>query len=171
MVNPEYLRLLKNTNLSNSPLEQSQGILFGFLIENMYDFPELEDMLFSSGLFPYEKFQEYQIQLCKTDEQGRLELLTPLTGFDVQDDYSQLCDLLSKNYVGSNGHSNNRLEYAIYDDYNDQQALKTAKERIPDFNLERAAEVIAYYYETVQFAKKFAGYVGSNNFIQDYKNL
>lgn len=171
MINKEYLRLLKENNLSTNPLEQSQGILFGFLVENMYSYPELENLLFNSGLFPYEKFQEYQIQLCRTNSSGNLELIVPLTGYDIQDEYYELCSLLSGYYITSNGHMNSKLEYSIYDDYNDKEALKKAKEVIgDDWNKERAAIVISNYYETTQFAKKFAGYVGSNNFIQDYKN-
>lgn len=171
MINKEYLRLLKENNLSTNPLEQSQGILFGFLIENMGEYPELENLLFNSGMFPYEKFQEYQIQLCRTNSSGNLELIVPLTGYDVQDEYYELCTLLSGYYVTSNGHQNSRLEYSIYDDYNDKEALKKAKEILGEqFHLGRAAIVIANYYETTQFAKKFAGYVGSNNFIQDFKN-
>ena len=171
MINKEYLRLLKENNLSTNPLEQSQGILFGFLISYMNEYPELENLLFSSGLFPYEKFQEYQIQLCRTNSSGNLELIVPLTGYDVQDEYYELCNLLSGYYITSNGHQNSRLEYSIYDDYNDKEALKKAKEILgSDWSKERAAIVIANYYETTQFAKKFAGYVGSNNFIQDYKN-
>lgn len=171
MINKEYLRLLKEKNLSTNPLEQSQGILFGFLIENMYTHPELENLLFNSGLFPYEKFQEYQIQLCKTNSSGNLELIVPLTGYDVQDEYYELCNLLSSHYITSNGHINSKLEYSIYDDYNDKEALKKAKEILGEqFHLGRAAIVIANYYETTQFAKKFAGYVGSNNFIVDFKN-
>ncbi len=172
MINREYLRLLKQSNLSTNPLEQSQGILFGFLVENMCEFPELEQVLFNSGIFPYEKFQEYQIQLCRTNELGNLELIVPLTGFDVQDEYYELCSLLSTMYVGSQGHINSRLEYSIFDDYNDKEALKKAKEILgTEFHLGRAAIVIANYYETTQYAKKFAGYVGSNNFIQDFKNF
>lgn len=172
MINKEYLRLLKQSNLSTNPLEQSQGILFGFLVENMQEFPELEQVLFNSGLFPYEKFQEYQIQLCRTNESGNLELIVPLTGHDVKNEYYELCNLLSTMYVGSQGHINSRLEYSIYDDYNDKEALKKAKEILgTEFHLGRAAIVIANYYETTQYAKKFAGYVGSNNFIQDFKNF
>lgn len=171
MINQEYLRLLKDSNLSTNPLEQSQGILFGFLIEHMYSYPELENLLFNSGLFPYERFQEYQIQLCKTNSSGNLELIVPLTGQDMQDEYYELCDLLSVYFIGSNGHVNSKLEYSIYDDYNDKEALKQAKAVLgQQFSLGRAAVVIANYYETTQFAKKFAGYVGSNNFIQDFKN-
>jgi len=171
MINKEYLRLLKENNLSTNPLEQSQGILFGFLVENMYSYPELENLLFNSGLFPYEKFQEYQIQLCRTNSSGNLELIVPLTGYDIQDEYYELCSLLSGYYITSNGHMNSKLEYSIYDDYNDKEALKKAKEILGEqFNLGRAAIVISNYYETTQFAKKFAGYVGSNNFIVDYKN-
>ena len=171
MINKEYLRLLKENNLSTNPLEQSQGILFGFLIEQMYTYPELENLLFSSGLFPYEKFQEYQIQLCRTNSSGNLELIVPLTGYDVQDEYYELCSLLSGYYITSNGHINAKLEYSIYDDYNDKEALKKAKEILgEEFRIHKAAIVISNYYETTQFAKKFAGYVGSNNFIQDFKN-
>ena len=171
-INKEYLRLLKESNLSTNPLEQSQGIFFGFLIENMYEFPELEQVLFNSGIFPYERFQEYQIQLCRTNELGNLELIVPLTGFDVGDEYYELCNLLSTMYVGSQGHINSKLEYSIYDDYNDKEALKKAKEILgTEFHLGRAAIVIANYYETTQYAKKFAGYVGSNNFIQDFKQF
>ena len=171
MINKEYLRLLKENNLSTNPLEQSQGILFGFLISYMNEYPELENLLFSSGLFPYEKFQEYQIQLCRTNSSGNLELIVPLTGTDVTDEYYELCNLLSGYYITSNGHQNSRLEYSIYDDYNDKEALKKAKEILgEEFRIHKAAIVISNYYETTQFAKKFAGYVGSNNFIQDFKN-
>lgn len=170
MINKDYLKKLKEVNFSNSPKEQSEGILFGFLIENMYEFPELETVMFKSGIFPYDRFTEYQIQLCKTNQSGNLELITPLSGYDVQDDYYDLCLLLSHRFVGSTGHVNNILDFSIYDDNNDKEAIKRAKEILPDFNLEKAAIIISDYYEKTQFAKKFAGYVGSNNFIMDYKN-
>lgn len=172
MINQEYLRLLKENNLSTNPLEQSQGILFGFLITYMYTYPELENLLFNSGLFPYEKFQEYQIQLCRTNSSGNLELIVPLTGFDNKSEFSNFIEILGNYHIDGMGHQNNRTNFLIFSsDISDIEAFSKTKEELgEEFNIDRLAIVTANYYESAEYPSKLKNLLGTKNIISLYKS-
>lgn len=174
MINREFIELLKQTDLGNTPSQIARGIVFGFLITYKDDFPALKDYLLDESehrpIFPYDQFQEYQINLCKTNpETLKLELKVPLFSGLQQGDFDKFLNLLLLYNVNSKGHLNHQLSFVIFDaDVSvDKKALEHIS-RYEGFSLTRAVEVIAKYYETTEFATKLSKYLLSNNFKQDY---
>jgi 5-methylcytosine-specific restriction endonuclease McrA len=173
MINKEFIKKLKETNLCNNPNEAAQGILFGFLISEMNEYPELENLLFNSGLFPYERFQEYQIQLCKTNESGNLELIIPLTGYDVKDnEFDQFISILETHNTSTLGHVNNQTGFSIFSVGREDLLAyyKTKEELNAQFNIEKLAIVVSSYYETADYPSKLQNLLGTKNIIGLYKN-
>lgn len=175
MINKDYLKLLKDCGLSNNPKQEAKGIHFGFLITYKDDFPALKDYLLDEDrqIFPYEEFQVYQINLCKTNADTlKIELKVPLFAGVSNDEFSLFLDLLSGQNVVSSGHLNNKLDFSIFDKDTsvDKKALETAKVSVNNFNMSKAAIVVANYYETTKYATKLASYLGGTGFVQDYKN-
>lgn len=181
MISQDYLNLLKECGLANNPKQEARGIHFGFLITYKEDYPALKDYLLNDDrrIFPYEEFQVYQINLCKTNaETLKIELKIPLFGGDISGEFEQFLSLLSNYNITSKGHLNNQLDFSIFSGLSsdDKKALSEAKINInsynksnPSFDLNRAVIVTANYYETTKYATKLASYLGGTGFIQDYK--
>lgn len=175
MINPEYLQMLKSCGLSKNIHEEAKGIHFGFLMTYKDDFPALKEYLLNEDreIFPYEEFQVYQINLCKTNTDTlKPELKVPLFAGVSNDEFSIFLDLLSQYHVSSKGHLNNSLDFSIFDRDTkvDKKALEIAKTGLDKFDINKAAIVISNYYETTKYATKLAAYLGGSAFLQDYKS-
>lgn len=177
MINEEFLSLLKESGLGNNEKQIARGVHFGLLITLKDKVPGFKEYLLDEEehrpVFPYEDYQVYQINLCKTNPDTlEVELKVPLFQTGVsKDEFDTFLTLLSHYYVTGKGHQNNLLEYSIFDANPkvDKEALMKAKS-IDNFDLDRCAIVISNYYETTKYATKLATYLGGTTFIQDYKS-
>lgn len=151
----------------------NEGFVFAILIAYKDQVPGLEQFLQEKEFWSYDKWQPYQINLCKTNEDLKPELKVDLFGGVSSDEFSDFLVQLTFRGISGKGHVNNEKEYSIFNaDYNvDKQAFVKAKQTLGDiFSLLKCADVIANYYRTTEYASKFANYVGSSAFIMDYKS-
>lgn len=175
-INPEFIDLLKEAGLGNTARQIDKGIHFGFLISMLQERPSMKEYMLDGekSVFPYEEFQVYQINFCKTNADSlQLELKVPLFEVGIsQDEFGRFLELLLQYHVTGKGHQNNMLEFSIFekDSRIDKEALQKAKQAIKDFDLNKCVIVVSNYYETTKFATKLANYLGGSSFIQDYKS-
>ena len=170
MINPEYLNKLKE--FCSTEREITEGLFFGFLVTYRDEFPDLESYMLdgNASVFPYDKFQEYAINLCKKNVDTRkTELIVPLFGYTSTSEFDEFMVLLGDYHLDSKGHINNPLSYSILEK-DDKKAFQEIKTRLGnDYNRNRLAIVISNYYETTQYAKKLGNYLTSGDAFQDYK--
>lgn len=166
MINPEYLSKLKE--FCSTDREITEGLFFGFLVTYRDDHPDLESYMLdgNTSVFPYEKFQEYAINLCKKNVDTRkTELIVPLFGYTSTGEFDAFLQILGNYNVGGNGHYNNVLEYSIFGK-DDKKAFIEIKTRLGDsYAPEKLAMVISSYYELTKFAKKLDKYLREDAFI------
>lgn len=169
MINVEYLRLLKEFALTER--EISEGLFFGLLMSLKDKFPDLESYILDGedSVFPYEKFQMYNINLCKVNlENGKNELKVPLFGYSADGEYEKFISLLEENYVGSRGHVNNQKGFSIITEEASKE-FYVLKAKLNPFDLNRLVQVTVDYYRNTEYAKKLAGYLAEIA-IYDYKS-
>lgn len=169
MINSEYLNALKEFALTER--EVTEGLFFGFLMSLKDKYPDLESYMLDGkhSVFPYEKFQIYNINLCKVDlETGKNELRFPFFGYSSNGEYEIFISLLEENYVGSRGHVNNQKGYSILTEEAEKE-FYNLKSKLDPFDINRLVEVTVDYYRNTEFAKKLSGYL-SETAIYDYKS-
>lgn len=175
-INPQYLKLLKESGLANTPSQVSRGIFFGFLITFQDDYPMLQDYLLDDeehrAIFPYEDYQVYQINLCRTDDTSlKTRLKIPFFSTLDSGEFKTFLNLLTQNFISGNGHLNNQQDYSIFN--NDMQvdtdSYEQAKANLgTDFNLNKMVQVVSRYYLNTKPAKSLTNYLNSAAFLQDY---
>ena len=172
MISEEFKNLCAQ---NDPPIPLEKGFLFAVFFTYKSEIKGLEQYFLDRGIFEYEEFQPLQIALCETNpETLKPELSVELFAGTSVDEFSNFLKELSYVGISGKGHLNNELEYSIFDTSLkvDRDAYKVAKSALgDDFNPLKCVDVIANYYRTTKYAKKFANYVGSSAFIMDYKSF
>ena len=140
-------------------LEEDEGYAFCLLFH--YGF---SDYLISKGLADPEKC----MLLLDVAEDG-YTLKHPL--FEKKDykEFTQFIGLLSShNQMSSMGHVNNPQEYSVINS-GEETAIEFEKviNLIPDFEVNKAVNVVVEYYREVKRGFKLSNYL-KNNFVLDY---
>jgi hypothetical protein len=159
MINPDYINLIKQ--FTSDERELSEALFFGFLMSLKDQFPDLENYMLEGekSVFPYEKFQVFQIALCETDvETKKTKLKVPLIGFSKSGEFEKFIELLEDRYVTSRGHVNLTRDFSIFDTA-DEEEFYNLKSKIKNFDINRLADVTATYYRTAEYATKLTAYL------------
>lgn len=162
MINPSIKKLAEELNY---PLEEV--LHFHFLMEFKSECPGLENYILQDHIFPYAKFQEYQINFCTFDpETKELQMKYPLYVKNTEDDFDLLLRTLSEKGIVSKGYINTPLEYSIFSKKDKEIYLQL--KRTMDLEVDRTCDVIANYYMSTAYPTKLALYLESPNFKMDY---
>lgn len=140
-------------------LEEDEGYAFCLLFH--YGF---SDYLISKGLADPEKC----MLLLDVIEDG-YALKHPL--FEKKDykDFTRFIGLLSASgKINGMGHVNNPQEYSVINSGEETaEEFEKASQLIPDFDIEKAVEVVINYYKDVKKGFKLSNYL-KNNLVLDY---
>jgi hypothetical protein len=171
MVNPQIKLLSEEYGY---PLEKV--IHFHFLMEFKDEVPILESYLLDGdkSIFPYELFQEYQINFCQVDtNDGVLKTKFPLYVTHAEDNlWESFRTLLMDKGMTGRGHANRKLDRSIFSKENlEFKQLERLNREIDKFDLEKAAQVIVDYYLTTEYPLNMDKYLGSENFKTDYESF
>jgi hypothetical protein len=140
-------------------LSEDEGFAFCILFHY-----RLSDYLINTGLADAEKC----MLLLNVTENG-YELKHALFEKKEYKNFTKFIGLLSANaQIDSMGHVNNPQEYSVINS-GEETALEfeKASELIPDFDIEKAVNVVINYYKGVKKGFKLSNYL-KNNFVLDY---
>jgi len=148
----------------------SEGFMFAIMISYKDQVPGLEQFLQEKEFWPYDKWQPYQISLCKTNEDLKPELKVPLFGFSEEGEY----DLFITSIVEQIGSTikGKDTSYSLFTKEGiEKNSFYTVKNSVKDFDLNRLVKSVVLYYGQTMMAKQLGNYLRSEECLINYKTL